>query len=167
MTPAVLSVNVGAIREVEWFNRVVRTAIWKDPVDGPVRVEGVQLVGDAQADLRVHGGDAKAVYAYASEDYAWWSEQRGGEPLGPGTFGENLTTVGIDLRDVIAGERWRIGDVLLEVTQRREPCFKLGIRMGTADFVAEFEEAGRYGTYLRIIEPGFVQAGDEIRASYG
>lgn len=166
MTPAVLSVNVGAIREVEWFDRVVRTAIWKHPVDGPVRVEGINLVGDDQADRRVHGGDTKAVYAYASEDYAWWSEQRG-EELGPGTFGENLTTVGIDLRDVIAGERWRIGDVLLEVTKPREPCFKLGIRMGTASFVGDFDEAGRYGTYLRIIEPGFVKAGDEIALSYG
>lgn len=157
----VLSVNVGVPRSVEWQGRRIRTAIWKDPVDGPVEVRGVNLAGDDQADRRVHGGTNKAVYAYAAEDYAWWSEQLGIE-LGAGTFGDNLTIEGVDLRLVWVGERWRVGTCLLEVSEPRMPCFKLGARMGTADFVDLFDAVARHGTYLRIIEEGVVQAGDDV-----
>lgn len=157
----IVSVNVGAPREVEWFGRLVRTAIWKSPVSGRVPLHGVNLAGDDQADRRVHGGTDKAVYAYSLDDYAWWSD-RLGEPLGPGTFGENLTTAGVDLAAAWIGERWRVGDALLEVSQPREPCFKLGMRMGDADFVDEFARAGRSGSYLRIVEAGTVAAGDTI-----
>jgi MOSC domain-containing protein YiiM len=156
----VVSVNVGEQQDVEWFGRTVRTAIWKSPVEGRVRVRGVNLDGDDQADRRVHGGWDKAVYAYASEDYAWWAEQ--GEDVGPGTFGENLTTEGMDLSGAVLGERWRIGTTVLEVAQPREPCFKLGIRMGRASFKDDFAAAWRPGTYLRIIEEGDVGAGDAI-----
>ena len=157
---SVVSVNVGEQRDVEWFGRTVRTAIWKSPVDGRVPVHGVNLDGDDQADRRVHGGPDKAVYAYAAEDYAWWAEQ--GEDVEAGTFGENLTTTGVDLGDAVIGERWRVGSTVLEVAQPREPCFKLGIRMGRADFKDEFAAAWRPGAYLRIVEEGDVGAGDEI-----
>ena len=156
-----VSVNVGVPRSVEWAGRRIRTAIWKDPVDGPVDVRGVNLAGDDQADRRVHGGTHKAVYAYGAQDYAWWSAKLGIE-LGPGTFGDNLTTEGFDLRAAGVGERWRVGTCLLEVSEPRMPCFKLGARMGTADFVDLFGVVGRFGTYLRIIEEGTVTAGDPV-----
>ncbi len=155
-----MSVNVGEQRDVEWFGRTVRTAIWKAPVEGRVPVRGVNLVGDDQADRRVHGGPDKAVYAYAVEDYAWWDEH--GDDVGPATFGENLTTEGIDLSAAVIGETWQVGSVVLEVAQPREPCFKLGIRMGDAGFKDRFAAAGRPGVYLRIVEEGDVGAGDEL-----
>ena len=157
----IVSVNVGLPRVVEWHGREVSTAIWKEPVDGRVAIRGENVDGDGQADLRVHGGRDKAVYSYAVEDYAWWSEQLGRE-LAPATFGENLTTEGIDLSSAAIGSRWRVGTTLLEVSQPRFPCFKLGIRMGDAGFVQAFEQGARFGAYLRILEPGEVGAGDEI-----
>jgi MOSC domain-containing protein YiiM len=157
----VVSVNVGARRTVEWHGRAVETGIWKTPVDGRVAVRGVNLDGDEQADLRVHGGPDKAVYAYAVEDYEWWSRELG-RAMEPGTFGENLTVRGVDLGAAVIGTRWRAGTTMLEVAQPRLPCFKLGMRMGDAAFVEEFELAGRYGAYLRIIEEGDVGAGDAI-----
>ncbi len=155
-----VSVNVGPQRDVEWFGRTVRTAIWKAPVEGRVAVRGVNLDGDDQADRRVHGGPDKAVYAYATEDHAWWAEQ--GDAVGPGTFGENLTTEGLDLGDALLGEHWRVGTAVLEVAQPRQPCFKLGIRMGDAAFKDRFAAAERPGAYLRIVEGGDVGAGDTI-----
>ena len=156
----VVSVNVGPQREVSWHGRLVTTAIWKEPVVGPVQVEGVNLHGDDQTDRRVHGGPDKAVYAYSVEDYTWWSASRG--PLAPGTFGENLTTTGVDLHACVIGDRWRVGTTLLEVAQPRLPCFKLALRMGDDSFPDTFEEAGRLGVYLRIITGGVVEAGDPI-----
>ena len=156
-----LSVNVGAARTVEWHGRRVRTAIWKEPTVGPVEVRGVNLTGDDQADRRVHGGTDKAVYAYDAGDYRWWSDRIGVE-FGPGTFGENLTVDGYGLGAAVVGEHWRVGTCVLEVSEPRMPCFKLGVRMGTADFVDLFEVAGRYGTYLRIVVEGMVTAGDPV-----
>jgi MOSC domain-containing protein YiiM len=109
----------------------------------------------------VHGGHDKAVYAYASEDYAWWSSELGTE-VGPGAFGDNLTTEGIDLRTEVVGRRWHVGSAVLEIAQPREPCYKLGMRMGDAAFVDRFDERARYGAYLRIVTAGEVGAGDEI-----
>jgi MOSC domain-containing protein YiiM len=157
----VVSVNVGAVRTVEWYGRTVTTGIWKFPVEGRTAVRGVNLDGDAQADLRVHGGPDKAVYAYAAEDYEWWAGQLG-RPLEHGTFGENLTTTGIDLNSLVIGTRCTVGSTLLEVAQPRLPCFKLGMRMGDAEFVDRFEAAARFGAYLRIVQEGDVGAGDEI-----
>ena len=156
-----MSVNVGEPREVEWGGRWVRTAIWKWPTDRRVAVDHDNLDGDAQADLRVHGGPDKAVYAYAAEDYRWW-EGRLGTGLDPGTFGENLTTEGPELADAVIGEIWAIGTTKLQVAQTRQPCFKLGIRMGDAGFVQEFDRARRFGVYLRIEAAGEVGVGDEI-----
>lgn len=163
MDAQVVSVNVGTPRTTEWHGRQVTSAIWKSPVAGRVAVQGVNLDGDDQADRRVHGGDNKAVYAYASEDYSWWGGELGrAEPLAPATFGENLTTSGLMLEACRVGDRWLLGDALLEVVQPRFPCFKLGMRMGDAGFVKRFEAAGRPGVYLRIVEAGTIGAGDAI-----
>ena len=159
--PTLLSVNVGAPREVPYGKRTVSTAIWKAPVPGRVAVRGVNLAGDDQADRTVHGGPDKAVYAYASEDTAWWETERR-TALGPAAFGENLTTAGLDVSGALIGERWAIGGTLLEVRQSRTPCFKLGLRMGDPRFLRAFAQADRPGAYLGIIEEGDVGAGDAI-----
>jgi MOSC domain-containing protein YiiM len=158
----VASVNVGRPREIAVGDTVVRTSIWKEPVVGRIAVRGVNLDGDDQSDRRVHGGDRKAVYAYAREDLVWWGE-RLGRPLDPGTFGENLTTEGLDVSGARVGERWRVGTALLEVTQPRLPCYKLELRMDRAGFIDEFIDGGRPGAYLRIVEVGEVGAGDDVR----
>jgi MOSC domain-containing protein YiiM len=158
----VLSVNVGLPREVLWRGKPLTTGIWKEPVNGPVRLRRLNLDGDRQADLRVHGGPDKAVYAYPSEFYELWSRERPELGLGPGTFGENLTTEGLRDRDVSVGDRFRIGTAELVVTQPRLPCFKLGIRMGREEFVTEFLERGLLGFYLAVIREGEIAAGDEI-----
>jgi MOSC domain-containing protein YiiM len=137
------------------------SAIAKAPVDGRVRVEGVNVAGDGQADRRVHGGPDKAVYAYASEDAAWWARELGRD-VAPGMFGENLTTDGVDVSGAVVGERWRVGTVELEVSQPRLPCAKLGLRFGDPQMVRRFGEASRPGAYLRIVREGELGAGDAI-----
>jgi MOSC domain-containing protein YiiM len=158
----VLSVNVGAIREVLWRGEIVTTAIWKHPVDGRIAIRGVNLHGDDQADRQVHGGPDKAVYAYAREDYDAWRDDHGVMTT-PGQFGENLTVEGIDLRQAIVGEHWEVGSAILEVAQPRLPCFKLGIRMSDPRFPKRFQNEGRMGAYFRIVREGDVGAGDAIR----
>jgi MOSC domain-containing protein YiiM len=159
--PRILSVNVGRPRLVDTGRRAVKTAIWKSPVAGRVPVRGVNVDGDDQADRSVHGGPDKAVYAYAIEETRQWEAELERE-LGPGAFGENLTTEGIDVSGALVGERWRVGTTLLEVVQPRLPCFKLGLRMGDPAFVKRFAQASRPGAYLRIVEEGDLGAGDGI-----
>ncbi len=169
-SPRLLSVNVGLPRETTWRGEPVSTGIFKHPVPGPLAVRGINVDGDAQADLVAHGGPDKAVYAYALEDYRWWQSEVG-QPLPPATFGENLTIEGLDVCGALIGERWRIGSTLLEVTQPRFPCFKLGVRMNDARFPKRFAESLRNGAYLRIIEEGVLEAGDRVevvsRPSHG
>jgi MOSC domain-containing protein YiiM len=160
--PEIVSVNAGLPRTVEHAGRLVTTAIWKRPVTGRVAVRGVNLDGDGQADRSVHGGVDKAVYAYAREDYEWWSAELDTGALEPGTFGENLTVSGIALNAAEVGERWRVGSALLEVSEPRFPCFKLGIRMGDPKFLKRFAAARRPGTYLRNIEEGKLGTADPI-----
>lgn len=136
------------------------SSIWKVPVDGRVRVEDVNVVGDDQADRRVHGGPDKAVYAYSVEDYNWWATTTG--PLSAGTFGENLTTTGVDVSESQIGDRWHVGSAVLEIAQPRQPCFKLAMRMNDDGFPGKFASAGRPGAYLRIVTAGAVQSGDSI-----
>lgn len=159
---AVVSVNVGRTRPVERDGKPATTAIWKSPVAGRVRAEGVNLDGDEQADREVHGGYDKAVYAYAIEDTRWW-EYELDRSIGPGGFGENLTVQGLPLATAVVGERWTAGTAVLEVSEPRIPCWKLGLRMGDASFPRRFTRAGRPGTYLRIVEPGDIGAGDDVR----
>jgi MOSC domain-containing protein YiiM len=158
----VLSVNVGTPQPVGLRRgRTVRSAIGKAPVAGRVRVEGVNLAGDDQADRRVHGGEDKAVYAYAAEDVRWWEAELGRQ-LGPGAFGENLTVEGVDVSGAVIGERWRVGTVELEVCQPRFPCFKLGLRFGDPRMLKRFTQAERPGAYLRIRREGELGAGDAV-----
>jgi MOSC domain-containing protein YiiM len=157
-----VSVNVGTPAQISVRRgRALMSAIGKRPVEGRVRVEGVNLAGDDQADRRVHGGPDKSVYAYASEDTAWWASELGRE-LVPGMFGENLTTAGVDVSGAVIGERWRVGSVELEVSQPRLPCAKLGLRFGDPMMVRHFGEANRPGAYLRIVTEGELGAGDAI-----
>jgi MOSC domain-containing protein YiiM len=158
----VISVNVGLPREIESGGRMVRTGIFKQPVEGSVRIRDVNLDGDRQADLTVHGGPAKAVYAYPAEHYPFWHGELPDTPLPWGSFGENLTVEGLPLEHQIGiGDRLRIGTAELVVTQPRLPCFKLGIRFGRADIVKRFLDAGRTGYYFAVAVPGEVAAGDE------
>lgn len=161
VTPRVISINVGAVREVEWEGRRVTTGIWKHPVTGRVALRGVNFAGDDQADRRVHGGPDKAIYAYSREDYDYW-HRREAMATSSGLFGENLTVEGLDLSAALIGERWHVGSAILEVAQPRLPCYKLGIRVGDARFLKKFLAAGRTGAYLRIVQEGDVGAGDVI-----
>src|SRR3954471_1131768 len=152
--PRLASVNIGTpVRLRTPKGREVRTAIWKQPVDGPARVAGVNVDGDRQADLRVHGGPDKAVYSYAQEDSAFWEAELQRD-LGPGAFGENLTLAGVEVTNARIGERWAIGTTVLEVCQPRFPCFKLGIRFDDPKMVKRFGLARRPGAYLRIVTEG-------------
>src|SRR4051794_1837113 len=160
-----LSVNVGRPQPVgRQRGNVVKSAIAKAPVEGRVRVAGVNVEGDDQADRRVHGGPDKAIYAYAVEDIAWWTAQLGRE-LGPGAFGENLTVEGVEVSGAVIGERWRLGAVELEVCQPRFPCFKLGLRFGDPQMLKRFTRAERPGAYLRIVGEGEIAAGDAIEVA--
>jgi MOSC domain-containing protein YiiM len=160
-----LSVNVGTPQPVgPYRGGTVLSAIGKAPVDGRVRVEGVNLAGDDQADRSVHGGPDKAVYAYAVEDSRWWAGELGRD-VPPGALGDNLTVEGVDVSGAVIGERWRIGTVELEVCQPRFPCFKLGLRFGDPKMLKRFTKAERPGAYLRIRREGELGAGDAIEVA--
>ena len=158
-----VSLNLGAARQVMHRGELVGTGIYKEPVSGPVRVQRRTLEGDRQVDLRYHGGPDKAVYCYPLEHYAHWGEVLGREDLAPGQFGENFTTEGLTEEDTCIGDRLSVGSAIFEVTQPRVPCFKLGLKMGDPKFIKTFLNSARSGFYLRVIEEGVVQAGNEIR----
>ena len=159
-----ISLNTGRSREVVGTDgRLVLTSIWKTPRDGRLSVAHHNIAGDEQSDPSVHGGPYKAVYCYPSEHYAYWREQLPGVDLPWGIFGENLTTEGLSELGVSIGDRFAIGTAEFQVTQPRQPCFKLGIRFGRADMVKRFVESGRSGFYLSILREGDVAAGDAIR----
>ena len=156
------SVNVARPSLVSYRGQAVQTAIAKVPIPGRAGAHGVNLDGDEQADLRVHGGPDKAVYAYAAEDNAWWAAELD-RPIPPGTMGENLTVFGVEVSGAVVGERWSIGSAVFEVAQPRMPCFKLGVQMGSQAFVRRFSQARRPGAYLRIVREGELCAGDTVR----
>ena len=160
-----VSVNVGLPREVDWHGRHVRTSIWKSPVEGAVHVTSLNLAGDQQSDLSVHGGTEKAVYVYPREHYEYWTRELPGQELPWGTFGENLTTEGLLEPDVRIGDRLRIGSAEFLVTQPRMPCFKLGIRFGRDDMVKRFLRSGRSGFYLAVLRQGQVARGNPIEVA--
>lgn len=160
MTASVRAVLCGSVRPL---GRTV-SGIDKQPMHGPQRVESLGLVGDSQADLRVHGGVDKAVHCYSWSHYRHWRRRLPGHPLldAPGAFGENLCVDGLDEAEVCLADRWRVGGVLFEVSQGRQPCFKLNLRFGVPDMAAQVQETLRAGWYLRVIEPGELCAGDRI-----
>src|SRR3954471_8276968 len=158
-----ISVNVARPRLCMWRGEPVSTGIFKEPVVGRVTLRTLNLDGDRQADLTVHGGPAKAVYAYPSEHYPFWRGELPGMDFPWGAFGENLTTEGLREDDVHIGDRFRAGGVELMVTQPRMPCFKLGIRFNRADMVKRFLRSGRTGFYVRVTREGEVAAGDAVK----
>jgi MOSC domain-containing protein YiiM len=164
MSGRVVSVNVGRPAALWTGSRIVDSAIGKQPVSGPVAARGINLEGDDQADRQNHGGVEQAVYAYASEDTAWWGELTGKE-LGPAAFGENLTVAGVDVSRARIGERWRIGSVELRVAGPRVPCYKLEATMRITGFQKAFLHAGRPGAYLAIAQEGVLQAGDAVEVA--
>ena len=157
-----LSVNVSKPKTVRWQGRVIRTGICKEPVSGRVKVGRLNLEGDGQADLRVHGGEDKAVYAYPVEHYRSWEDELG-RSLPFGQFGENLTVEGLSEDRVEIGDIYRIGTARLQISQPRTPCHKLGARMDSEEFPRRFLESGRSGFYLRVLGEGELGAGDSIR----
>lgn len=158
----VISVNVGVPREVVWRGKTVLTGIFKQPVPGRIKLRSLNLEGDRQADLSVHGGLYKAIYAYPSEHYPYWRNELAGMELPWGMFGENLTIAGL-LEDAIhIGDRLRVGTAELRVTQPRTPCYKLEIKFGRADMVQRFLASQRSGFYFAVVQEGDVAAGDSI-----
>jgi len=156
----VIVVSVGGIRTIDAGGRKVRTGIFKAPVTGRVAVGTLGLEGDRQADLRVHGGERKAVYAYPAEHYDFWRKELPGIDLPHGMFGENLTIEGMFESQVRPGDRFRAGTVELTVTGPRLPCFKLAAKFGRRDMIARFMRSGRTGFYFAVDRPGEVGAGD-------
>ena len=155
-----VSVQVGLPRTVRWHGKPVSTGIYKEPVAGRIMLHRFNLDGDQQADLTVHGGLDKAVYVYPSEHYPIWQAEFPDMPLPYGMFGENLTTEGLDESSVHIGDQFRIGEAVVEVTQPRMPCYKLGIRFARPDMPKRFHTSGRCGFYLVVLREGEVGAGD-------
>jgi len=158
----IVSVNVGKPQEYEWRGLKVRTSIFKSPAEGTVAVARLNLEGDEQADLTVHGGADKAVYLYPGEHYSFWKSALPGYSLTLGNFGENLTTEGLLEGTIHIGDQLQIGTALFTVTQPRSPCYKLGIRFQREDMTKRFYESRRFGFYLRVLREGTLTAGDAV-----
>ena len=159
----ILSVNVGLPREVTWQGKLVTTGIFKEPVNAPVMMRTLNLEGDRQADLTVHGGITKAVYAYPSEHYRYWRTELPGVDLPWGMFGENFTTEGLREEAIYIGDRFRIGETEVRVTEPRMPCYKLGIKFGRPDIVKRFLASRRTGFYFAVVREGMVGTSDAIK----
>jgi MOSC domain-containing protein YiiM len=158
-------VNVARLRDFRVLDgRTIRTGLFKEPVSGPVVARRNGLEGDAIGDSRVHGGEDKAVYAYSQDDVEWWEGELGRE-LEEGFFGQNLTLTGMDASEALVGERWSVGEAVLEVAGPRLPCFKLAARVGDRGFERRFGKARRPGAYLRVVQEGRLAAGDTVDVS--
>ena len=162
VTGRLLSVNVGVPREVQWEGKIVRTAIWKEPVDGPRMVRRINIDGDDQADRLAHGGEHRAVFVYQVDSYRYWEQELGRDDFTHGQFGENFTVEGLADDEVCVGDLYRIGGALFEVTQPRVTCYRVGIRMDDPAMPTLLVAHHRPGFYFRVLEEGEVQAGDEI-----
>jgi MOSC domain-containing protein YiiM len=158
----IVSVNVGLPRDVVWKDITVQTAIFKEPVAGVVAIRELNLAGDQQADLTVHGGSEKAVYAYPAEHYEYWRKQLSDVSLSWGAFGENLTTAGLWEDTLCIGDLLRVGSAVLQITQPRMPCYKLQLRFNRDDMIKRFLVSGRSGFYFSVIDPGDVGAGSKV-----
>jgi len=157
-----ISLNVALPRLATYRIQTVNTGIFKQPVSGPVPLRTLNLDGDRQADLMVHGGPNKAVYAYPSEHYAFWAQELPGTQLPWGMFGENFTTEGLFESDLHVGDRLQIGSAIVVVRQPRIPCYKLAVKFRRTDILARFLRSGRSGFYFSVEQEGVVQAGDSI-----
>jgi MOSC domain-containing protein YiiM len=158
----IVSLNVGMPREVVWKGVTVKTGIFKEPVAGPVTISKLNLAGDKQADLTVHGGFEKAVYAYPAEHYEHWRQELPDVSFSWGKFGENLTTEGLQEDALCIGDRVKAGSAILMVTQPRMPCYKLALRFERDDIIKRFLMSGRSGFYFSVIEPGELSAGSKV-----
>jgi MOSC domain-containing protein YiiM len=158
----IISLNVGRLRLVMWNGEPVSTGIYKTPVEGRVMLRMLNLDGDQQADLTVHGGPTKAVYVYPAEHYTYWRAKLPEMELPWGMFGENFTTEGLDESTVNIGDRFRVGSAEVMVTEPRMPCYKLSIKFGRVDILRRFLAGGRTGFYLSVEREGEVGAGDKI-----
>jgi MOSC domain-containing protein YiiM len=159
----IISLNVAIPRTVTWKGHEVRTGIFKEPVEGPVMLRRLNLDGDRQADLTVHGGPAKAVYAYPSEHYPLWKSELSEMLLPWGMFGENLTTEGMIEDEIHIGDKFQIGEAVLMVTQPRIPCYKLALKFQRDDMLKRMLTNGRSGFYFAVVQQGALQAGDAIQ----
>lgn len=158
----IISINVSRPRLVVWRGQSVSTGIFKEPVAGRVALRTLNLDGDRQADLTVHGGPSKAVYAYPSEHYEFWRVELPETELPWGMFGENFTTEGLNESSVNIGDSFRVGSAEVMVTEPRMPCYKLGIKFGRSDILKRFLASGRTGFYFSVQREGEVEAGDSI-----
>jgi len=159
---SLLSVNVGLPQDVAWGGRIVHTAVWKRPAEGPQMARRLNIDGDGQGDLAGHGGEHRAVFVYQIESYRYWQEELGRDDFSYGQFGENFTVAGLPDDQVCIGDRYRIGEAVFEVTQPRVTCYRVGMRMGDPRIPALLVSHHRPGFYLRVLREGAVQAGDDI-----
>src|SRR5215472_6536752 len=157
-----LSVNVGLPRDISWRGKTVHTAVWKEPVQGRRMVRRLNILGDGQGDLAGHGGEHRAVFVYQIDSYSYWQKQLGRSDFVHGQFGENFTVDGLSDQEVCIGDRYRVGGALFEVTQPRVTCYRVGIRMNEPQMAALLVAHDRPVFYLRVVEDGEVEAGDEI-----
>jgi MOSC domain-containing protein YiiM len=162
MMPKILSVNVSYPKEVDFEGQKVTTGIFKEPIEGRIKLRTLNLVGDKQADLTVHGGPDKAVYAYPVEHYEFWHKLYPNMEMPNGMFGENFTIEGLMENDVNVGDVFEIGSAKVIATQPRMPCYKLGVKFGCMDVLKKFLVSGRSGIYFKVLEEGEVGAGDSI-----
>ena len=158
-----LSLNVGLPRQVRFQGELVTTGIFKEPVQGSVKLRKLNLEGDKQADLKVHGGVDKAVYAYAGEHYDYWRQELPEMSLPWGMFGENFTTEGMFEESVNIGDQFKVGTANLIATQPRMPCYKLGVKFGSMDMIKRFLASGLTGVYFKVMKEGELEQGDEIK----
>jgi MOSC domain-containing protein YiiM len=162
LTPKILSVNVSLPKEIDFEGQRVITGIFKEPIEGRIKLRALNLDGDKQADLAVHGGPDKALYAYPIEHYGFWREVFPGMEMPYGMFGENLTIEGLMENEVSVGDTFEIGSSKVIATQPRMPCYKLGIKFGRMDVIKKFLASGRSGIYFKVFEEGEIGAGDPI-----
>lgn len=162
MMPKILSVNVSYPKEVDFEGQKVTTGIFKEPIEGRIKLRTLNLDGDKQADLTVHGGPDKAVYAYPVEHYEFWHKLYPNMEMPNGMFGENFTIEGLMENDVNVGDVFEIGSAKVIATQPRMPCYKLGVKFGRMDVLKKFLVSGRSGIYFKVLEEGEVGAGDSI-----
>lgn len=159
----VFSTNIGPSTTVHWKGKTLQTGIYKYPVEIPIRLQNEQVADDVIADRKVHGGIFKACYLFAKEDYSYWKEKYPDLEWHWGMFGENLTIEGLDETRLKIGSIYSIGTALVQISQPREPCFKLGIRFGTQEILKQFIDHGRSGTYVKILKEGSVKKGDQMK----